>query len=138
MITPDNNPATSAVGDYKDIDRSWISRILFPGGKEPDPRFTLANERTFLAWMRSSLAFVAGGIALQLFPASHLDPFTANIGSTVVLLIGFFIATGAVVRWVRVERAMREGRPLPVPMIVPFVSLVAGIVCFVTLVLVLS
>jgi uncharacterized membrane protein YidH (DUF202 family) len=29
------------------------------GGREPDHRFTLANERTFLAWMRTSLALLA-------------------------------------------------------------------------------
>jgi hypothetical protein len=30
------------------------------GGTDPDPRFTLANERTFLAWVRTALAVVAG------------------------------------------------------------------------------
>ena len=28
-------------------------------GAEPDPRFTCANERTFLAWNRTSLALIA-------------------------------------------------------------------------------
>ncbi|WP_461636477.1 YidH family protein, partial [Glutamicibacter soli] len=45
-------------------DRSKLARTLLPEGSEPDPRFTLANERTFLAWIRTSLAFLAGGIAL--------------------------------------------------------------------------
>ena len=43
--------------------RSPLARRLLPDGEEPDPRFTLANERTFLAWMRTALAFVAGGKA---------------------------------------------------------------------------
>lgn len=30
-------------------------------GKEPDYLFSLANERTFLAWIRTSLALLAGG-----------------------------------------------------------------------------
>jgi putative membrane protein len=38
-------------------------------GEEPDYRFTLANERTFLAWIRTSLALLAGGVAVvQLVP----------------------------------------------------------------------
>jgi uncharacterized membrane protein YidH (DUF202 family) len=38
--------------------------------QEPDYRFTLANERTFLAWIRTALALIAGGIAVaQLVPA---------------------------------------------------------------------
>ena len=32
-------------------------------GEEPDPRFSLANERTFLAWIRTSIALIAGGLA---------------------------------------------------------------------------
>ena len=51
-------------------ERSRISRWLLPHGSEPDPRFTLANERTFLAWVRTSLAFLAGGTALEAFAAA--------------------------------------------------------------------
>ena len=40
------------------------------------------------------------------------------------VVAGLCIAAGAAVRWVRVERAMREGRPLPVPAIVPVLSLI--------------
>ena len=39
-------------------------------GTEPDPRFTFANERTFLAWSRTALALVvvAGLGVVQLLP----------------------------------------------------------------------
>ena len=51
--------------------RKPLSQSLL-GGEEPDPRFTLANERTFLAWIRTSLAFLAGGIAVtDEYIASH-------------------------------------------------------------------
>ena len=36
-------------------------------GSDPDPRFTFANERTFLAWNRTALAFVAAGLAAAEF-----------------------------------------------------------------------
>ena len=39
-------------------------RVLGPG-VEPDPRFSLANERTFLAWIRTGLALIAGGVAIR-------------------------------------------------------------------------
>lgn len=40
---------------------------LYSHGAEPDPRFSLANERTFLAWIRTSLALIAAGVALEAF-----------------------------------------------------------------------
>jgi putative membrane protein len=41
--------------------------------QEPDFRFTLANERTFLAWIRTALALIAGGVAVaQLVPAFEI------------------------------------------------------------------
>ena len=49
-----------------DDDRRFPRRV-YGTGTEPDPRFTLANERTFLAWIRTSLALIAGGVALEAF-----------------------------------------------------------------------
>ncbi|HET8988949.1 MAG TPA: DUF202 domain-containing protein, partial [Humibacillus sp.] len=40
-------------------------RSVYEHGEDPDPRFSLANERTFLAWVRTSLAFVAAGLAVE-------------------------------------------------------------------------
>ena len=45
-------------------ERGWLTRRVFPAGREPDPRFTLANERTFLAWIRTALGLLAGGIGV--------------------------------------------------------------------------
>ena len=46
-----------------DADRRW-PRQVYAVGTEPDPRFTFANERTFLAWIRTALGFLAAGVAI--------------------------------------------------------------------------
>lgn len=79
-------------------------------GNEPDYRFTLANERTFLAWVRTSLALSAGGLA-----AVHLLPPFAGRDPLAVLLLtlGVLTAAGSYRRWAIVETAMRRQEPLP-------------------------
>ena len=54
--------------------RDWWARRLLPGGEEPDPRFSLANERTFLAWIRTAMALLAGGIAIEAFAIEIFEP----------------------------------------------------------------
>lgn len=99
--------------------RSFLARKIFPEGTEPDPRFTLANERTFLAWVRTSLAFLAGAIALEAFTLPSISEEMQTIGAAGVCMVALLVAAGAAIRWVRVERAMRVNKPLPVPGIVP-------------------
>lgn len=108
--------------------QGWETRVLGQG-EEPDPRFTLANERTFLAWTRTSLAFLAGGIALAAFPLEQISDQIRTFTSVFIVAIGLLISAGAAVRWLRVERAMRHGRPLPIPAIVPLLSLAALCAC---------
>ncbi|WP_143342795.1 YidH family protein, partial [Crossiella equi] len=50
----------------------WPERV-YGVGEEPDPRFTLANERTFLAWIRTSLGLMAAGVAVEALghPGGH-------------------------------------------------------------------
>jgi putative membrane protein len=87
-------------------------RWVYEAGDEPDPRFTLANERTFLAWVRTSLAMLAGGVALHALAV----PATAWVRTLLVVgLIGLggVVCAFAYVRWARVERAMRRREPLP-------------------------
>ena len=119
-------------------DRSKLARTLLPEGSEPDPRFTLANERTFLAWIRTSLAFLAGGIALEAFTAGAFPGPARTVLAFFVIGVGMLIALGAGVRWVRVERSMRTGKPLPLPAIVPLLSLgaIAGAIAALAMVLV--
>ena len=40
---------------------AWV----YEEGDDPDARFTMANERTFLAWIRTSLGFLAAGVAVD-------------------------------------------------------------------------
>jgi putative membrane protein len=81
-------------------------------GEDPDPRYTLANERTFLAWVRTSLAMLAGAVALDSLGVP--DPAWLRTALVVALvLVGGAITALAFVRWARVERAMRTGQPLP-------------------------
>ncbi|MCQ9342925.1 DUF202 domain-containing protein [Corynebacterium sp. 153RC1] len=100
-----------------DDQRGALSKLLFPKGSDPDPRFTLANERTFLAWIRTALALLAGGIAADAFaaPLAQEGVRQWEILALVLPIFGFLVAASALIRWVRVERAMREGRSLPVP-----------------------
>lgn len=87
-------------------------RWVYEAGDEPDPRFSLANERTFLAWVRTALAMLAGGVALH---ALNL-PATAWVRTTLAVLLvvlGGLVTVLAMVRWARVERAMRTRSPLP-------------------------
>ncbi|WP_125778075.1 YidH family protein [Antribacter gilvus] len=99
-------------------------RQVYREGSEPDPRFTLANERTFLAWVRTSLALVAGAIALE---ALQVPGHSGLRTSAVVLLLvlGFALPPAAWVGWARNERAMRRGDPLPASL--PTLFLVVGI-----------
>ncbi len=82
-------------------------------GTDPDYRFTLANERTFLAWLRTGLALLAGAIALASL-VHDFGPRSLRIAITVFLLIlSVTVVVGAYVRWDRTERALRENRSLP-------------------------
>ncbi|UGS38555.1 YidH family protein [Capillimicrobium parvum] len=81
-------------------------------GEEPDPRFTLANERTFLAWIRTALALVAAGLAVvELLHSQRLGVRLA-IGIPLMLL-GALISLRTYGRWEAIERALRLRRPLP-------------------------
>ena len=85
---------------------------VYDAGQEPDPRFSLANERTFLAWVRTALAMLAGGVALHALQLPEAAWLRALLASLLVVL-GAVVTVLAMVRWARVERALRSGTPLP-------------------------
>lgn len=107
----------------QDQGRGWLARKVLPGGEEPDPRFTLANERTFLAWVRTSLAFLAGGLALEAFAVEAFPESFRKALALLLVALGLLISAGAAARWVSIESSMRRGKPLPLPVIVPLLSL---------------
>ncbi|MBB6626924.1 DUF202 domain-containing protein [Nocardioides sp. KIGAM211] len=87
-------------------------RWIYGAGHEPDPRFSLANERTFLAWVRTALAILAGAVAL--YSLGVPDPRWVRVTVVVALVLaGGLITLLAFVRWARVERAIRTATPLP-------------------------
>lgn len=82
-------------------------------GRDPDPRFSLANERTLLAWLRTALALVVAGVAAVtladlLRPVWLVDTIAgvAFAGGAATALFGYR-------QWWRTERAMRCDEPLP-------------------------
>lgn len=105
-------------------------------GQEPDYRFTLANERTFLAWIRTALALIAGGIAVVQFVPSFGIPGVRHGLSMALTAGGGLLAVLAVRRWQRVQAAMRRDEDLP-PTRVPLMLGVAIFLITVAVVVVL-
>ena len=94
--------------------RQWFDPEKQPTvGRTPDYRFSLANERTFLAWIRTGLALIAGGLAcaqfLPVLGVAHLREIIA----IALVVLGGMVALRAVDHWARTERAMRLGQELP-------------------------
>ena len=92
--------------------RGQTGRVpLHEVGEAPDYRFTLANERTFLAWVRTALAMMAAGVAVVQF-VPGLDVVRHALGILLISL-GGLLAGVSYAHWERNERAMRLGHPLP-------------------------
>lgn len=79
----------------------------------PDERFTLANERTFLAWIRTSLGLLAGGIAMaHLVPEFSTGWVRTTLGF-VLILLAIAAPIAGLRRWLQVRRALESGAPMP-------------------------
>ncbi|MBM3659665.1 MAG: DUF202 domain-containing protein [Actinobacteria bacterium] len=108
-----------------------------PVEREPDPRFSYANERTFLAWIRTALGLITAGLVVtQLFPKFDL-PFGRRLIGLPMISLGVLIALFSYTHWQRNEQAMRWGRPLPPSFLPRLVAIVVSVVAVVGFVLVL-
>lgn len=96
-------------------------RSVYGVGTEPDPRFTLANERTYLAWVRTSLACMAAGIAFDSFVTTVPGPIRVTVGAGIVA-IGIVCAGSGYRRWMANERALRRSEPLTASLLAPILG----------------
>lgn len=91
--------------------RRWPGWV-YAAGEEPDYRFSLANERTLLAWLRTALALLAAGVALDQIDLDMGAAVQLGLAAALVLL-GVVCAAASWWRWASAERAIRLHRPLP-------------------------
>ncbi len=95
---------------------------VYDEGDDPDVRFTMANERTFLAWIRTSLGFLAAGVAVDVVDLD-LSSGGRRLLAGLLLGLGLLSAVTAWLRWARAERAMRHSLSIPPPVSAGVVSL---------------
>ncbi|MDQ0377005.1 YidH family protein [Amycolatopsis thermophila] len=111
-----------------------MSPRWYEEGEEPDYRFTLANERTFLAWLRTALALIAGAVALMQFvPQFSISGLRTTLAA-LLAATGTLLAAFGYRRWASVQRSMRHKRPLPMtwlPFVVGWTAAIAGAIVLV-------
>jgi putative membrane protein len=107
-------------------------------GEDPDVRFTLANERTFLSWIRTALALDAAGLAvIQLLP-ELVVPYVREALGIALVVIGTVVASASFRRWASVEDAMRTRTPLPTSWLPGFLAASIGGLSLVAAVLLIA
>ena len=100
-----------------DTGRQDMPRWWPQDGDEPDPRWSLANERTFLAYLRTSAAFLVAGLAVAAsYSATDAPAWLAMLGLPLILL-GTVLGATSHRRFLAAQQAMRTGEPLPPPAI---------------------
>jgi putative membrane protein len=125
-------------GRLGDAIRRWIDPAEGGTvGSPPDYRFSLANERTFLAWIRTGLALVGGGLGVAAFVPPLRWPHVREAIAIALLVLGAVVALRAADHWSRAERAMRLSQPLPPSRFPALLAVVIGVGALALLVLVL-
>lgn len=115
--------------------RSRWPHWVYGSGEEPDYRFSFANERTFLAWIRTALALIAGGVALETVQLS-MPSLLQTVAGFALVGLGVVCAVAAWTRWALAERAIRHRASLPTSSVTVLVAAgVAGVAVCLMLVL---
>jgi putative membrane protein len=108
-------------------------------GTEPDPRFTFANERTFLAWSRTALALVVAGLGIiQLLPPFPGVPWGRHVLGVPLIVFGAVVAVTAYREWTRSQWAMRHGQPLPRSVMPTIMAVIIAAMAVVSAIVVLA
>lgn len=110
-----------------------ISRL----GEAPDYRFSLANERTYLAWIRTALGFLAAGVGLDQLAPDFATPVIRELLALLLCLFAGGLAIYGYLRWLRNEKAMRLKEDLPYTRTLLVISMILTIVAIVVMALVL-
>lgn len=112
---------------------------IYGVGEEPDPRASLANERTALAGLRTALALIATSLAIAaVLHYTESSPFTLKIIGVCLSISGSLLAITSLAHWINVERALRNKKPMPSPNGLVTVTLVVSVLGVVTILSILS
>jgi putative membrane protein len=107
---------------------------------EPDARYTFANERTFLAWTRTALAFILAGLGIvQLLPPFPGVPWGRHLLGIPLIALGAAIALVGYWQWAGNQKALRRGEPVrqsPLPRLLA--AAIGGLAIVTAVVLLLS
>lgn len=100
-------------------------------GGDIDPRYSLANERTFLAWVRTSLGLLVAAAALMAVDLPWPDGAVRALAGVLAAAAGGS-AFASWARWRRVENALSTGQAAPPPrahiLLAASVGLASGVV----------
>ena len=134
--TDDSSPANPAVPGSPVPPAVPPAAVPPPG--EPDARFTFANERTFLAWIRTALALVASGLAIvQLLPPFHGIRWGRHAIGIPLILLGAVVAVVSYLEWDANQRALRRGDPPRHSRLPQLLAVIVGLVALAAAVLAL-
>lgn len=102
---------------------------------EPDLRFALASERTLLAYQRTAIALIVAAVGF----AHFLDSGALLLVLCLVLLVaGSVAAVGGHVRYLAVNQAIADGRPIPSSPVPILLTVVLTAVVILSLVMVIT
>ena len=116
-----------------DSPNGWAERLLSTG-TAPDPRVSLANERTFLAWIRTGLGLIALGVGVATFVSTQMAKGLSILVAAGLVLLGGLICAAAWFRWLRVERSMRAGLGIPPSRMAPLLAFSVAILAVLSII----